>query len=44
MRFWKKREKDGESAMWKYSGVYEIAIEDDMTKEYAKELAKKFAR
>ena len=27
-----------------YSGVYEIAIEDDMTKEYAKELAKKFAR
>ena len=24
-----------------YSGVYEIAIEDDMTKEYAKELAKK---
>ncbi len=23
-----------------YSGVYEIAIEDDMTKEYAKELAK----
>ena len=121
MRFWKKREKDGESAMWRYakyavvavcvigigansisviptgyayeeydgnwmmcdeaeemeaykkdikknektlpvsmpinsymwtgdkfstwySGVYEIAIEDDMTKEYAKELAKKFAR
>ena len=27
-----------------YSGVYEIAIEDDMTKEYAEELAKKFAR
>ena len=27
-----------------YSGVYEIAIEGDMTKEYAKELAKKFAR
>lgn len=27
-----------------YSGVYEIAIEDDMTKEYAKELAKKFAK
>ena len=27
-----------------YSGVYEIAIEGDMTKEYAEELAKKFAR
>lgn len=27
-----------------YSGVYEIAIEDDMTKEYAKDLAKKFAK
>lgn len=27
-----------------YSGVYEIAIEGDMTKEYAKELAKKFAK
>ena len=26
-----------------YSGLYEIAIEGDMTKEYAKELAKKFA-
>ena len=26
------------------SGVYEIAIEGDMTKEYAEELAKKFAR
>lgn len=26
------------------SGVYEIAIEDDMTKEYAKDLAKKFAK
>ena len=27
-----------------YSGVYEIAIEDDMTKEYAEDLAKKFAK
>ena len=27
-----------------YSGVYEIAIEGDMTKEYAEELAKKFAK
>lgn len=27
-----------------YSGVYEIAIEEDMTKEYAEELAKKFAK
>ena len=27
-----------------YSGVYEIAIKGDMTKEYAKDLAKKFAR
>ena len=27
-----------------YSGVYEIAIEGDMTKEYAEELAKKFTK
>lgn len=27
-----------------YSGVYRIAIEGDMTKEYAEELAKKFAK
>ena len=26
MRFWKKREKDGESAMWKYAKYAVVAV------------------